>query len=232
MRKALLVSLLIGVAAPALAETVPKPMRVDARSTTALYQEGQVYKIYTRLKRVTLIKLAQGERFVDFKAGDTESFLFSDTDAGNAILVKPVIAGAVTNGVIVTNRRFYLVELHKSSKRRPHYAVNFHAPQSQRSTASTSAPRGVPRKYVLSAQTKGAQIAPIKVWDDGQKTYFEFGPDAPIPSIYRADSRGREYLVNGRTNGRRLTVGRRSDRWVIRYGDEYVCIQNKELGDG
>lgn len=223
--------LLAALSGPAFSETVPKSLSVDPRSATAHYQAGQVYKIYTQLRRVTLITLAEGERFVDFKAGDTESFVFADTDGGNAILVKPVISGAVTNGVIVTNRRFYLVELHESSKRRPHYAVSFTAPQESRGSSPQIA--GVlPKRYEVASKSKDAQISPIRVWDDGKKTYFEFGPDAPSPSIYRADANGREYIVNARSNGTQIAVGRRSDRWVIRYGDEFVCIQNGDLGNG
>ena len=231
MNKLHIAALLTALAAPALAEVTPTSLRVDARSAAAVFQEGQVYRINTRLRRVTLITLAPGERFLDFKAGDTESFQFADTDQGNAILVKPVIGGAVTNGVIVTNRRFYLVELHESATTRPHYAIGFQAPASERQSRQVSVPSGPPKTYVMTAQTRDAQIAPTRVWDDGQKTYFEFGPDAPIPSIYRADASGREYIVNPRPNGTRVVVGTRSDRWVIRFGDEYICIVNAELID-
>ena len=230
MRKLVYIAFLASLATPALSEVVPTPMRVDARSTTAVFQEGQVYKIYTQLRRVTLITLAPGERFLDFKAGDTESFVFSDTESANAILVKPVIAGAVTNGVIVTNRRFYLVELYESSSRQPHYAVSFTSPADGGSgSGKTLVAAGFPKSYTISAKSRDAEIAPIRVWDDGQRTYFQFSPDAPTPSIYRADARGREYIVNGRTDGTTSTVGRRSDRWVIRYGDQYVCIQSSEV---
>ncbi len=232
MNKLLCAALLAAIATPALAETTPKSMRVDARSATAMYQEGQVYKINTQLRRVTLITLAQGERFVDFKAGDTESFQFADTDGGKAILVKPVIAGAVTNGVIVTNQRFYLVEMHESASVRPHYSVSFQSPAGSPAAAQSSVPAGPPRSYVISAATKDSQIKPVTVSDDGRRTFFTFSPDAPIPSIYRADAQGREYIVNGRTIGTRVTVGSRSDRWVIRYGDEYICVQSGKLTNG
>lgn len=233
MNKLLCAALLATLASPALSEAIPKPMRVDARSTTAVYQEGQVYKINTQLKRMTLIKLAPGEHFLDFKAGDTESFMFAKTDTNNAVMVKPVIAGAVTNGVIVTNQRFYLVELHESANRRPHYSVNFSVPAgSGAGPSKTTVPAGPPKSYKILAASKGAEIAPIRVWDDGQRTYFEFGSDGPTPSIYRADARGREYIVNGRTDGTRSTVGRRSDRWVIRYGDQYICIESGDVTNG
>ncbi len=233
MKNLFCAALLAATASAALCETTPTSLRVDARSATAIFQEGQVYKINTQLRRVTLITLAKGERFVDFKAGDTESFQFADTDGGNAILIKPVIAGAVTNGVIVTNQRFYLVEMHESSGVRPHYSVSFQSPAGSNASAARSAvPAGLPKTYEISATTKDAQIMPEKVWDDGRRTFFTFSPDAPIPSIYRADADGREYLVNGRTDGTQVTIGSRSDRWVIRYGTEYICIQSGKVTNG
>jgi hypothetical protein len=57
MNKLLCAALLAALATPALAETTPRSMRVDARSATAIYQEGQVYKINTQLRRVTLINI-------------------------------------------------------------------------------------------------------------------------------------------------------------------------------
>lgn len=90
-------------------------------------------------------------------------------------------------------------------------------------------PAGLPKTYTMSAKSRGSEIAPVQVWDDGQRTYFRFDPDAPTPSIYRADARGREYIVNARTDGTVSVVGRRSDRWVIRYGDQYICIESGEV---
>ena len=231
MKHLRIAAMIAALASPALAEVTPRSMSVDARSATAVFQEGEVYRINTQLRRVTLITLAQGERFLDFKAGDTESFQFADTEDGNAILVKPVIAGAVTNGVIVTNRRFYLVELHESSTRNPHYSVSFQAPASERRATQAAVPAGPPKTYMISVKTRDAQIAPIRVWDDGRRTFFEFGPDAPIPSVFRADASGREYIVNARTDGTKVSVASRSDRWVIRYGDEFICIVNAELAN-
>jgi type IV secretory pathway VirB9-like protein len=55
--------LLISMTAlPALSETAPKPGSRDARVTYATYQEGQVYRINTRLRNVTLVELGEGEK--------------------------------------------------------------------------------------------------------------------------------------------------------------------------
>ena len=61
-------------ALPALAETAPKPGSHDARVTYATYQEGQVYRINTRLRNVTLVELGTGEQIQSIAIGDLESF--------------------------------------------------------------------------------------------------------------------------------------------------------------
>ena len=51
------VGLVAGLTAlPAFAETAPKPGSHDARVTYATYQEGQVYRINSRLRNVTLVE--------------------------------------------------------------------------------------------------------------------------------------------------------------------------------
>jgi len=52
-----------------------------------------------------------------------------------------------------------------------------------------------------------------------------------MPVIFRADAKGQEYSVNSAVRGTRITVSTRSERWVLRYGDEYVCV-TAETGGG
>ena len=49
-------------------------------------------------------------------------------------------------------------------------------------------------------------------------------PGAPMPTIFRADAKGQEYSVNSAARGTTIIVSTRSERWVLRYGDEYVCV--------
>mgnify|MGYP003601341060 FL=1 len=45
-----------------------------------------------------------------------------------------------------------------------------------------------------------------------------------MPTIFRADAKGQEYSVNSSVRGTTITVSTRSERWVLRYGEEYVCV--------
>ena len=86
--------------------------------------------------------------------------------------------------------------------------------------------------YRVLNRKGAAEFAPVGISDDGKKTLFQIPPGAPIPSIFRADARGRETSVNSSVNGTIITVGARSERWVLRYGDEYVCVEGTKPGEG
>jgi type IV secretion system protein VirB9 len=43
--------------------------------------------------------------------------------------------------------------------------------------------------------------------------------------VFRADDRGRETSINARIDGTRITVTSRAARYVLRYGDQYLCIE-------
>ena len=86
--------------------------------------------------------------------------------------------------------------------------------------------------YRILNRRAAAEFAPAGISDDGKKTLFQIPPGAPIPSIFRADAQGREYSVNSTVDGTIITVGTRSERWVLRYGDEHVCVEGTKPGEG
>ena len=81
--------------------------------------------------------------------------------------------------------------------------------------------------YAILKRRNLPEFAPIGIFDDGRKTYFDIPAGAPMPTVFRADAKGQEYTVNSSVKGTRITVGTRSARWVLRYGDDYVCIEGK-----
>lgn len=220
-------------ALPALAETAPKSGRHDARVTYASWQEGQVYRIATRLRTVTLVELGDGEKIQSIAIGDLESFKIDKLERPNLFIVKPVVAGASTNLTVETQRNIYFLQVTESAKGSPTYSVKFTVPGSSRGASpGTEIPPDLPMTYkVLKKGRTLPDFAPRSIRDDGRKTTFVIPPGAPIPTIFRADARGQEYSVNSAVRGTTITVSARSERWVLRYGDEHVCI-TAEAGAG
>jgi type IV secretion system protein VirB9 len=227
--KAGLIASVLGLCAmPAFAEAVPVRGNKDGRVTYATFVEGQVYAITTRLRTVTLIELGDGERIQSVAIGDLESFKVDRLERENLFILKPVVAGAATNVTVETNQRIYFLYVTESGRGQPNFSVKFTVPGRPGAAAGRSdIPALPPMAYTILKRRNLPDFAPAAISDDGRKTYFEIPPDAPLPTVFRADDKGQEYSVNSSVSGTRITVSTRSARWVLRYGDAFVCIEGK-----
>ena len=84
--------------------------------------------------------------------------------------------------------------------------------------------------YRFLSRTRAAEFVPDGVSDDGKKTRFQVPAGAAIPSVFHVDAEGQEYSVDSSANGSIITVGSRSERWVLRYCEEYVCVEGAKPG--
>jgi type IV secretion system protein VirB9 len=219
--------LLISITAlPAFAETAPKPGSHDPRVTYATYQEGQVYRINTRLRNVTLVELGEGEKIQSIAIGDLESFKIDKLERANLFIIKPVVAGASTNLTVETQRNIYFLQVTEGGRGEPNYSVKFTVLGSTRAaTTGSEIPASLPMTYKIMKKGRALPaFAPVSISDDGRKTTFVIPPGAPMPTIFRADAKGQEYSVNSSVRGTTISVSTRSERWVLRYGEEYVCV--------
>lgn len=227
----ILIALMVAVPIIAPAETRARAGQHDARVTYATYQSGQVYKVTTRLTNVTLVELGDGERIRSIAIGDSASFQVDKLEGSNVFTVKPVVQGASTNLTVETDRRFYFLNVVEAGRATPTWSIKFTVPGSRTAKSTTaSVPAGQPMSYRILKRSTGPEFAPISAWDDGRKTYFRVPPDAPIPAVFRADAQGLEYSVNSSANGTLITVATRSERWVLRHGEDYVCIEGRQGG--
>ncbi len=216
-------------APPVAAETTSKSGKFDPRVTYATYQPGQVYNVYTGLRRVTLVELGDGERIQSIAIGDLDSFRIDRLEGENMFIIKPVTPGVSTNLTVETTRRIYFLNVISTTTRQPMYSVKFTVPGTKRSAASVAP--ALPAKqitYTILRKRTMPRFTPIRIGDDGYKTSFRIPNGAPMPTIFRADEKGREYSVNAMVRGTTITVSTRSDRWVLRLGDQYVCIEGSE----
>ena len=227
--KPTILSLTLALAAgPALAEYTPRAGANDSRVRVAQYQDGQVYRLNVSLPHVTTIEFGQGETIRSIIAGDTEGFQLDGVPGGRAFAVKPNARGVHTNITVYTNRRSYYFNVREVNSP-TFYVVQFRYPEDNVRPVNAVAQQAPNYNYAASSQTA---FTPTSVWDDGTFTYFRFARNAPIPAIFRSTN-GRERTVNSQQieNGV-LRVSGVSGQWVLRLGDEVVCIQVTNGGTG
>ena len=204
----------------AVAEAIPRGGANDHRVRIATYQDGQVYLLSVSLTHVTSIEFGEGESIRSIIAGDTEGFEIDGVPGGRAFAIKPLSRGVHTNVTVYTNRRSYYFNVEEASTP-TFYVVQFRYPSDARRPSNVIA-RGAPNaNYGASART---EFTPTRVWDNGTFTYFAFPRNAPVPAIFRY-ANGRERTVNtGSLEDGVIRVSGVNRQWVLRLGDEVVCI--------
>jgi type IV secretion system protein VirB9 len=183
-------------------------------------------KIVCRPMYVTDIILQPGEIVTGVHPGDAVRWTFSPSRSGPAdneqthVLIKPLMADISTNVIINTDRRTYQLDLMSSSTNfMP--SVSFSYPndtlrewdsfiadrrkEREKSSELSSGYSVAPEDLHLDYEIRGKNSLrwkPVRVWDDGVKTYIQFKPgsvkrsvEAPVLVVFEHK---KEVLVNYR----------------------------------
>lgn len=214
------------------------------------YSEGAIYHTYTAPGSITDLALQPGEALIAVASGDTTRWIIGDTISGSGpakrvhILVKPVSAGLVTSLVITTDRRAYHLRL-SSTVLATMAGLRWTYPQDEMlalrrniAAAEASAPvaSGIEVEqlnfdYAISGDQPSWR--PLRVFDDGRKTYVEFPAtlsQADAPPLFAIGADNDVELVNYRLRGRFYVVDRILDRAELRFGLKKQIIVRIDRG--
>jgi type IV secretion system protein VirB9 len=207
------------------------------------FSPGALYQVYAAPGEVTDISLQQGEQLVGsgpVAAGDTVRWIVGDTESGTGnlkkvhILVKPTRPDMVTNLVINTDRRTYLMEL-RSTEKTYMASVSWQYPEDQlialrRQNAVAEAAAPIETSVNISALNFRYSIEgddppwrPLRVFDDGSKVYIEFPTgvrQGEMPPLFVIGPAGGSELVNYRVRQNYYVVDRLFAAAELRLGDK------------
>ena len=198
------------------------------------YEPGALYELHTTPAFISTIRLETGETLVDVAAGDTARWMVSNTvvgtgeDARTLVMVKPQATGLKTNIVLVTNRRAYLIEAVSAAGDGYAAQVAWRYPPPPAPPVADipdPPPRAINDAYrIKPPRTQGVVTPPawmpVRVFDDGLKTWIEFPADiaaSDMPPLFVRTSEGAE-LVNYRVQRNRYIVDRIFDVAELRLG--------------
>lgn len=228
------------LAGSAHALRLPRPQGLDNRVYTIMYAPDEVFKFTGHYGYQSSIVLEEGEEIDTISMGDSVPWQIQPS--GNRIFLKPVQQDAQTNMTLITNKRTYLFELHAEeaeSIEDPNiiWVLKFIYPakpmirkkkKKKEEVLRTPEQDGY-KKFNFNYTIRGSQeFAPIKIYDDGEFTYFEFrDKNAEIPAFYNVDDRGKESIINFRTRDDLIVVERVANRFTLRHGNDIVCVYNE-----
>ena len=207
------------------------------------FSGGALYQVYTAPGEITDIALQDGEQLVGsgpVAAGDTVRWIIGDTESGAGatkkvhILVKPTRPELLTNLVINTDRRTYLLEL-RSTEKTYMASVSWQYPedqlialrrQNQEADAAAPIATGVDLASInfrYAIQGDNPAWRPLRAFDDGKKVYIEFPSgiaQGEMPPLFVIGPAGGSELVNYRVNRNYYIVDRLFAAAELRLGDK------------
>lgn len=223
------------------------PVVSDSRIKTFVYSDSEVFQVVLHYGYQSNIEFSKDEEVDTISMGN--SYSWQVTPVGNRIFLKPLEPEAHTNMTVITNKHTYQFDI---SSRSPEdagaddqlvYVVRFYYPDQEDFDAPPTAngrrklmpdtfhaKAGYNFDYSLSGPD---DFAPLKVFDDGHKTYFQF-PDnnANIPYIFALSADRSEQRLAFSREGEYIVVERVGAQFVLRLNNQIVCVFNERLDPG
>ena len=223
----------------------------DTRIKTYVFDPAQVYRIVAHFGFVSTIQFAKGERVDSVQLGDHVSWQVDRLKRGDMLSVVPIEnGGAYTNMLVTTNRRVYSFEM--TGRHAPYvedpsltYLYRFDYPMTAEEFAlSRSQAANIDDVIARNGETGGSdlnneyrasgpkRLKPIRMFDDGAKTYLAFAKGASRPAAFAVASDRTESVVNTSTlpDGT-LVIHSVKPRFTLRGAGGVVCIYNDALLD-
>lgn len=236
---ALLGVVMWGQEAAALQE--PRPVATDDRIKTVRYNANEIYKFTGFYHYQSVIEFGEGEEIQTVSIGD--SIAWQLTPQGNKLFIKPIEQDALTNMTVITSRGMYHFELHASETdsirdKNLIFVLRFIYPDDTGGLSNFST-GGVPdftdpetyQRLNFKYSVAGTEFnAPVRVFDDGEFTYFQFrNKNAEVPAFYYVDPDGSEGIINYRTKGDYIVIERVAPVFTLRNGPYVHCVFNENM---
>jgi type IV secretion system protein VirB9 len=202
------------------------------------YAPGALYEVYAAPGYLSTILLQPGEAIVTIAAGDTARWMVEETTSGDLaapqslILVKPLRAGIRTNIVLTTDRRTYLIEAIAVAGNAYSAQTAWRYGDDDAEARTAPSLSGVAlealnfRYRIDTIRGRAPHWRPVRVFDDGRRTYVEFPLNiaaGQAPPLFLRDGED-VALVNYRVVGNRYIVDRLFDVAELRLGAQHQTI--------
>lgn len=213
----------------------PDPANFTDAAQIYDYAPGAIYEVYGAPGYISTVLLEPGETIITVAAGDTTRWMVEQAVGGDVVhargmlLIKPTRASIRTNIVLVTDRRSYAIEAIATSGQTysAQTAWRYPADADHELSGGPIAFETLNFAYrIRTVRGFNPRWRPVRVFDDGRKTYIEFPPamaTSEAPPLFVIEN-GEAVLVNYRVSGDRYVIDRLFDIAELRLGAERPVI--------
>ncbi len=234
-------ALAMGNVASAQIASVPGPGPGDPRIKEFLYDPNAIVEIRGELGYELMIEFAPEERIENVSIGDSMSWQVTPNRKATLLFLKPMSKSSPTSMTVVTNERIYSFILNTAraadpadpdSMRRlrflypePPVPVVVAPPPS---APPPPPPTPTPADFNFDYAPAGAKnLHPLRVFDDGVVTYFQFDSRGVAPAIFVIGADGKEEMANTRIGGDYTIADLTAEAFVLRYGKAQAVLRNR-----
>ncbi|MDF3047127.1 MAG: type secretion system protein VirB9 [Candidatus Midichloriaceae bacterium] len=218
-----------------------KPIALDSRIKTYIYNENEVFKLVIHHGYQTSIEFAEGEEIQTISVGN--NYAWQITPVGRRLFIKPLEENIATNMTILTNKRSYHFDIESrllsyAADDELVYVVRFFFPESDFditrpqiiTTEADPIPAVKPFNFNYTFAGKD-EFAPLKVFDDGTNTFFKFPEKLHLPKFEVVkDSTTTE--LTPRRKGEYIILNSVAKHFRLVFGNNVVDVYNEKLPSG
>lgn len=215
------------------------PAVADPRIRTVIYSPNRVIALTGHYGYQISVEFPEGDRIESVAIGDSLSWQATPNKRGDALFIKPVDIGELTNMTVITSVRHYAFELsakHHTEKTQPSeitFLLRIRAPDAVAAAAPVELkdPAAAPlieraqvnRSYTFAGSKENL---PSRVFDDGASTTIEWPQGVETPAIFVRRPDGGESIVNFSYAGDAIVVHQVAREFILRNGKEVTRLFN------
>ena len=222
-----LAALVLLLAAP-LAAQAPLGLDFDSRVEVLEWRNGEVLPLRTTPGANLVLIFAPGEAVQAVVVGDPAAIEVQVAPQADSLTLRTLRSPVNETVEVHTQLRSYRFRLLTGPANDVAYAVRF----------SISAPGGTvvpnmalppPDAANLYAIKGEVSLRPIRVSDDGTRTYIEWAKDQALPAVFALNPVGEEETVDSYMRGGVMVIDRVHPRLVFRIG-KYKAVAERRTG--
>ncbi len=237
LRNAIIALLALGTSAHAHAQGTATPTAGpgDPRIKEIMYNPDAIVPVRASLGYEMAIEFSPAERIENVSIGDSLSWQVTPNRKATLLFLKPMAKGNPTSMTVVTNQRIYSFTLTAVAPRGPNdpnatlrLRFLYPRPPAPVVEAETPLPPPRPEDFNFNYANSGSKtLAPVRVFDDGKATYFQFDPKKDTPALFVIGPDKKEEIANTRVAGPYTIVDFTAETFVLRYGKTKAQVKNR-----
>lgn len=194
-----------------------RPLDFDLRVETLEWRDSAVLNLRTTVGGNLTVIFAPGETVQTVIVGDPSALEIQVPPQADSLVLRTLRRPLNDSIEVRTQLRQYRFKVIAGPANDVAYVVRLSIPAPAGSSAPSLVlpPSGAVNAYTMKGESS---LRPVKVLDDGSRTYIEWGPDQALPAVFALSPLGEEETVDAYMRGGVMVIDRVYARLIFRIG--------------